>query len=97
VVISFTIARYLPNIPYANRLMLQPPSDTPNEADLPGTAEAASLLGAIGTSATPLRPAGMAQFGDRYVDVVSEGDFINSGSRVQVIEVAGTRIVVKEI
>lgn len=97
VVIAFMVARYLPNIPYVNRLMLQPPPETSDIPELPGTAEAAGMLGAIGTSATPLRPAGMAQFGEQYIDVVSEGGFIPSGVRVQVVEVEGTRIVVKEV
>ena len=41
---------------------------------------------AAGTSA------GMAVFGDQYVDVVTEGGFIPSGARVQVIEVAARSI-----
>ncbi len=97
---AFIIARFLPQIPYANRMVLVPPSEDPNAnpaADLPGAAAAAALLGAIGTTATTLRPAGMAQFGDQYVDVITEGGFINSGVRVQVVEVEGTRIVVKEM
>lgn len=98
--VAFFIARFLPQIPFANRMVLTPPADDPSAnpiADLPGAAAAAALLGAIGTTATQLRPAGMAQFGDQYVDVVTEGGFINSGLRVQVVEVEGTRIVVKEV
>ena len=44
-----------------------------------------------------LRPAGMARFGEQYVDVVAEGTFIPTGARVQVIEVEANRIVVKEV
>jgi membrane-bound ClpP family serine protease len=99
--LAFALARFLPKIPYANRLMLVPPGEAadPSEpqVDLPGAAVAASLLGAVGLSATPLRPAGMAAFGEQYVDVVTEGGFIPAGVRVQVIEVEGTRIVVKEV
>ena len=43
------------------------------------------------------RKAGIARFGDRFVDVVSEGSLIEMGSRVQVVEIEGNRIVVKEI
>jgi membrane-bound serine protease (ClpP class) len=39
----------------------------------------------------------MARFGEQYVDVVTEGNFIPAGARLQVIEVEGTRIVVKEV
>jgi membrane-bound ClpP family serine protease len=97
---ALLIARYLPNIPYANRLMLTPPTDKPEselESVLPGAALAASLLGAVGTTVTPMRPAGTVRFGDQFIDVVTEGGFIPSGARVQVVEVEGTRIVVKEV
>jgi membrane-bound ClpP family serine protease len=98
-VFSFVIAKFLPQVPGANRLMLTPPTDHPHAGDsaLPGASAAAELLGAIGTSTTPLRPAGVVRFGDQFVDVVSDGGFIPSGIRVQVIAVEGTRIVVKEV
>jgi membrane-bound ClpP family serine protease len=96
---AFTVARFLPQVPGANRLLLAPPTDQPNasQSALPGAVEAAELLGAIGTSTTPLRPAGVVRFGDKFVDVVSDGGFIPAGTRVQVIAVEGTRIVVKEV
>jgi membrane-bound ClpP family serine protease len=99
VVMAFLIARFLPQVPGANRLLLSPPSDGPAAADpvLPGALEALELLGAIGTTTTALRPAGVVRFGDKFVDVVSDGGFIPTGSRVQVIAVEGTRIVVKEV
>ena len=98
-VLAFIIARFLPKVPYANRLMLGSPADRPDagESALPGAGEAAGLLGAIGTSNTPLRPAGVVRFADKFVDVVSDGGFIPAGTRVQVIAVEGTRIVVKEV
>jgi len=100
--VAFLFARYLPTIPYANRLVLLPPTDKAEaeaEAELTasGFAEMAGLLGAVGTAATMLRPAGMAQFGDAYVDVVTEGSFIPAGARVQVVEIEGHRVVVKEV
>lgn len=97
---SLYIAKFLPNIPGANRLLLTPPTDKGDAAAatmLPGMEQAASLLGAIGTCNTALRPAGVVRFGEQFVDVVSEGDYIPPGARVQVIEVEGTRIVVKEV
>lgn len=98
--VALGIARYIPHIPGANRLMLAPPDEQPGATDepvLPGAAQAASLLGAVGTAVTVLRPAGSVRFGDQFIDVVSEGGYIPSGARVQAIEVEGTRIVVKEV
>jgi membrane-bound serine protease (ClpP class) len=95
------LAWYLPHIPYASRLVLTPPSEGENGVDRDAFggrhAEAAALLGAIGVAATTLRPAGKARFGEDYLDVIAEGDYVNPGSRVQVIEIEGNRIVVKEV
>ena len=98
-VLAFLIAKFLPQVPYANRMMLAPPTEQSNAAEpvLPGASEALELLGAVGTTTTTLRPAGVVRFGDKFVDVVSDGGFIPSGTRVQVIAVEGTRIVVKEV
>jgi membrane-bound serine protease (ClpP class) len=97
-VLAFLIAKFLPKVPYANRLLLAPPADSDeSQPQLPGAEEAATLLGAIGTTNTPLRPAGVVRFGDGFVDVVSDGGFIPAGTRVQVVLVEGTRIVVKEV
>jgi membrane-bound serine protease (ClpP class) len=99
VVLAVLLARSLPSIPVVNRLLLRPQS----EADgLGESADAvppphAALLGAIGVAATPLRPAGKVQFGDDFVDVVAEGSYVSPGTRVQVIEIEGNRIVVKPV
>jgi membrane-bound ClpP family serine protease len=72
---ALAVAYYLPHIPWANRLVLAPPAD-PSDAvaeDIDSAPSYTSLLGAIGEAATALRPAGKAQFGDAYVDVVAEG------------------------
>lgn len=101
VLLAFFISRFLPKIPYANRLMLVPPEDKidpdGDSSPLPGVDSAFALLGQVGTTTSMLRPAGMAKFGDRYVDVVSEGDFIEAGTPIQVVEVEGTRVVVKRV
>jgi membrane-bound ClpP family serine protease len=100
--LAFTLAKYLKYIPWANRLILKPQGEgadedgesPPAESLLP---ELAGLLGAIGVAATPLRPAGKTQFGDQFVDVVAEGGYVRPGTRVQVIEIEGNRVVVKEV
>ena len=96
---AFIIAKYLPKVPVANRMVLAPQSEREalDPTILPGAAQAAALLGAIGVASTVLRPAGTVQFGEEFVDVVSDGEFITAGTRVQVVEVEGTRIVVKEV
>ena len=100
VVGAIILAWYLPHMPFAHRMILKP-----SGADVEGLEDEslssldanAVLLGAIGIAATGLRPAGKVRFGDEYVDVVAEGDYVELGSRVQVIEIEGNRIVVKQV
>jgi membrane-bound serine protease (ClpP class) len=95
---------YLPSIPYVNRLILKPPTEAEETADVDATMrgegfgpDRSALLGAVGVAATALRPAGIARIGDEFVDVVTEGGYIHAGTRVQIIEMEGTRVVVKEV
>lgn len=99
VIVALQLAKYLPEMPYVNRLFLIPPADKtePEPSPLPGAEEAAALLGQIGTATSMLRPSGIAQFGDRRVDVSTEWDFIEPGTKIQIVEVEGSRIVVKKV
>ena len=54
------------------------------------------VVGKMGKVLTELRPAGTVQIDGRPVDVVSEGAFIEKGSRVVVLSVSGSRVVVRE-
>jgi len=56
----------------------------------------AELESQQGVSVTPLRPAGRAQFGERLIDVVTEGGYIERGARVEVLAVRGARVVVQQ-
>lgn len=57
--------------------------------------ELALFIGKTGLAMTPLRPAGAVEIDGRRLDVVTEGDFIAPGTRVRVIKVEGTRVVVR--
>ena len=100
ILVAVLLVSYLPHIPYLNRLILKPKADEMLVGDELSDAvrpETAALLGALGVAATPLRPAGKVKFGDDYIDVVAEGAYVEPGARVQVIEIEGNRIVVKEV
>ncbi|QIW80703.1 NfeD family protein [Bacillus tequilensis] len=55
------------------------------------------LMGKVGVTFTPLRPAGTVIIDDERLDVVSEGSFTEKDKKVKVIKVEGSRIVVREI
>lgn len=61
------------------------------------TADKRKFLGAIGTCATDLRPAGTVLVEGEPLDVVTEGNFLKQGSIVKVINVDGSRVLVRQI
>jgi membrane-bound serine protease (ClpP class) len=61
--------------------------------DLPAT-ETAIQPGQTGTAVTLLRPSGKAKIDGEVYDVVSQGDFVPQGSRIRVLKIRGTRIIV---
>ena len=54
-----------------------------------------SLLNREAVVLTALRPSGTIKAGDKRVDAVSNGVFIDEGTRVRVVEVHGSRVVVE--
>ncbi|MCK5861954.1 MAG: hypothetical protein KAH38_05685 [Candidatus Hydrogenedentes bacterium] len=56
-----------------------------------------SLINAEGIVLTALRPSGTIRVGDKRVDAVSDGVFIEEKKRVHVVQVHGSRVVVEEI
>jgi len=44
-----------------------------------------------------LRPAGKARFGDAVVDVVATGEFLDKGTKVEILAINGSRVVVRRI
>lgn len=55
------------------------------------------LLNREGYTLTPLHPAGTADFSGERVSVVSEGLYIGPDQKVKVIQVDGSRIVVRQV
>ena len=53
--------------------------------------------GDIGEAATTLRPVGSVLFGTERVEVISEGEFLQKGTRVEVVSVDGQKVVVRSI
>lgn len=55
------------------------------------------FLGATGVCVTDLRPAGTISVEGEPLDVVAEGSFVKQGSTVKVINVDGSRVMVRQI
>ena len=74
------------------RLVLREENGT--EAGFVGAASAPVEPGELGTAATVLRPAGMAEFGGRRLDAVTQGEFIEAGETLCALRTEGSRVVV---
>jgi membrane-bound serine protease (ClpP class) len=91
---SLVLMRFLPHLPFGRRLVLE----TDMEADAGYVSAPESdrqWLGRTGTAISPLRPAGIADIEHARVDVVSDGEFIDAGTFIEVTRVDGNRIVVR--
>lgn len=53
------------------------------------------LLGRVGLTQSTLRPFGVAEFDGKMIDVCSQGDFIDRGEKVQVVQITGKTVTVK--
>ncbi|MGB9623904.1 MAG: NfeD family protein [Phycisphaerae bacterium] len=89
------LSRVMPRAPYIRKLI--PPNPTPESVAVDDVLRDVASVGDIGRSEGPLRPAGKARFGATLVDVVSDGEFVGPGERVEVIDRQGARIVVRRI
>ena len=102
-VIGFTT--WYGSVPMLDHMTLAPPthsSDKDAEADSKeptvGSDDSPPVqVGDWGVADSPLRPAGKAIFGDDFIDVVTEGSFVDRGQQVRIIKISGNRIVVREI
>lgn len=97
------LARYLPGIPVFNRLILKPepwgepaPADPAAKPLMEGYESLAFLIGETGRTTSPLRPTGKARFGNLLIDVTADNFYIEPDSLVEVVDVHGTRVIVKK-
>jgi membrane-bound ClpP family serine protease len=99
IVAAVAMQRILPHTPLLSKIMLAPPTD--EELDELGARESLAdwqhLIGCQGVTTTRLVPAGKARFGDALLDVTSPGQYVAAGQLVEVIEVHGAHVIVREV
>jgi hypothetical protein len=102
ILLWFWLSRFLPRLPYANRLILK--DETPIQEVMRRAADAAwPAPGMLGTAVSDLRPGGTAKYAisesdpddTANADVVSDRGFVPAGTRLAVVEVHGNRVVVR--
>ncbi len=82
--------KYFPKTPIGRRIILQADASTWHGFDQ----RHGELLGRTGIARSYLRPSGIALIDGKRVDVVTRGEMVDAGSAIEVIEVAGNRVVV---
>ncbi|MCC7086933.1 MAG: hypothetical protein IT427_18190, partial [Pirellulales bacterium] len=99
VAVAMAARRFLPHTPGLNRMLLAPLSGAELEALSlrESLADFRHLLGKHGIAATRLVLSGKAKIGSELVDVIADGAPIDRGAAVEVVEVTGSRVVVREI
>jgi membrane-bound serine protease (ClpP class) len=94
--IGLLLMRWLPRLPFGRQLVLDTAMDSAQGYVSAPQADTL-LLGRHGRAATPLHPAGIAEIDGQRVDVVSDGELVDSGEPVEVIRVDGNRVVVRRM
>lgn len=108
-VAAMMLSKYFDAMPIFNRLVLHPAQPAMESATDLKDAEGKTLpqsqpdsdlgvaVGDWGVAMSPLRPAGKARFADHYLDVMTDGSFVDSGQQVRIVKLQGNRIVVREV
>lgn len=95
IILVAVIAKYFKHRGVWNRFILKEEFKT--EAGYVSSSSKEHLLGKQGIALTTLRPSGTALIEDQRVDVVTSGQFIKANQPIEVVQVEGTRVVVREI
>lgn len=85
--------KFFPNFRFGKRLVL----DSNIQSVSQPTESLQALFGKSGTAESTLRPAGTAIIGDSRIDVVTNGEYIEAGSPIKVVQVEGVRVVVSRV
>ena len=91
------LASMFRHVPVFQRLSLA----TTQDISAGYTVQAAEIYGGYigrrGVAITTLRPSGKAEFGDETFPVESDGEFIEAGTPVEVIDVRGSNLIVRQL
>jgi membrane-bound serine protease (ClpP class) len=108
-VLAFWIRKYLPKLPYLNRLVLQGPVPATAGARANAVApvngvatnETWPFVGTVGRAVSELKPGGSAEFpyadDRRTTAVISDSGYVSAGTKLVVREVQGNRVVVRPV
>lgn len=94
-IVTFIMIKYFGHRGVWNKFILR--DRQKNEEGYTASKDMTHWMDKEGVAITPLRPSGTAQISEQFVDVVTEGHFIEKGRKIIVVRVEGTRVVVREV
>jgi membrane-bound ClpP family serine protease len=89
--------RYWPKTPMGRRLLLDVPSGEEVLPDSPRRQQLRQLVGKTGVAKSVMMPSGAVVIDGHTIDALSEGIPIDPGQRIKVIEVRGSRVLVRPV
>ena len=95
IVTFLVILKYLPSSRLWTKMVLKESENA--KGGFSSSDDYSSYLGKEGVVVSLLRPAGMMTIDGVQIDVVSEGQYIEPGTKVKVVSVNGNRIVVRSV
>lgn len=95
IILAGVVIQFLPRMPFFNNLVLSRKPEELEEGSPEGGNALLDLVGIIGVAQTDLRPSGTALILGEYLDVISEGEFIPQGNRIEVLEANPQKILVR--
>lgn len=91
------IVRYYPRTPLGKKFMLARPDEDDTMAAMPNYIEMEQLRGRYGRTVSALRPSGVTLFDGKRVDTITQGEMIDAGQWVRVIDVQSNRVIVRRV
>ncbi|QDT43177.1 Serine dehydrogenase proteinase [Gimesia alba] len=111
IIMAIALNRFLPESRLMSSIILAPPGDhqragvheiqlDPGLLENSGTLQLQGLdlrVGMKGVASSVLRPAGRVEIEGVWVDVISEGPYIQPGAEVEIAQINGNEVVVREV
>lgn len=94
-ILILVLAKFLPKSRSFSKLILD--ESEKSEKGFVSYPSEKNLIGAEGVALTTLRPAGTAEINGKRVDVMTDSEYVQQGSRIVVERVEGIKVVVKKI
>jgi membrane-bound serine protease (ClpP class) len=91
------LLQYWPKTRVGRRFFLHGPDEDATIASMPVNIELEQLRGHFGRAVSALRPAGVAEFDGKRVDVLTEGFMVEPGQWVRCIDVKAGKVFVRPV